>query len=314
MVSPQLNCHNQLMTIARYPFAIIGSGIAGITLGRLLDPATCLLLEKSRGLGGRLAGRRLGAVTFNHGAREFVATHPWLQQQARAGIDSGLLGLVADKFIPVGSINSWVKELGRDLLIWRECQIERIERDTSGYYNLFDSAAVLRCQAQRVVLAVPAPQADKILKNSGLQLPALEQVIYQSMLEIMATSLEPLPVPQIPALSFTAIPMPENYYHFESVIEPDFDQQQLRSQLQQCHPEAELHLHQWRYGRVTQPISSQHQLSLAQQNIFLMGDYFFGSDINAAVASAHYLYHFLRSTRYENSFDRGQWPHRTGTG
>jgi predicted NAD/FAD-dependent oxidoreductase len=284
------------MTIQRFPFAIIGSGMAGITLAQLLGPENCLLVDKSRGIGGRLAGRRLGDVTFNHGAREMVPTHPWLKDQALAGVKNGTLRTTDEhKFIPVAGINTWVKQMAQDLSIVRECRIERIERDASGDYRLLDSANELRCLARAVVLAVPAPQAGEILKSSGLELTCLNQVAYQSILEVMAFSQEGLVLPQLPELSFSSIEMPKNYYHFESNVEADFDQEQFRIELQARNTGAEIHVHKWKYGLVTHNISAQYQIALAQQNIYLVGDYFVGSDLNAAISSAHHLYQALKA-------------------
>ena len=49
--------------------AIIGGGITGVTLAMLLqDHAKVTLLEKSRGLGGRMAHRRAEPFAFDHGA------------------------------------------------------------------------------------------------------------------------------------------------------------------------------------------------------------------------------------------------------
>jgi len=54
--------------------AIIGAGIAGITLARQLqDSAEVSVFEKSRGFGGRMATRRAGSYQFDHGAQFFTA-------------------------------------------------------------------------------------------------------------------------------------------------------------------------------------------------------------------------------------------------
>lgn len=54
--------------------AIIGAGLAGLTLARRLTPlASVTLFEKSRGLGGRMAHRRRGDYAFDHGAQYFTA-------------------------------------------------------------------------------------------------------------------------------------------------------------------------------------------------------------------------------------------------
>jgi renalase len=54
--------------------AIIGAGIAGLALARLLQPhAELVVFDKSRGVGGRMASRRIGTFGFDHGAQYFTA-------------------------------------------------------------------------------------------------------------------------------------------------------------------------------------------------------------------------------------------------
>ena len=56
--------------------AIIGSGIAGTTLARLLTDdipsAEVTIFEKSRGVGGRMATRYSEEYEFDHGAQFFT--------------------------------------------------------------------------------------------------------------------------------------------------------------------------------------------------------------------------------------------------
>ena len=54
--------------------AIIGAGLTGITLARILSQsAEITLFEKSRGVGGRLATRYASPFQFDHGAQFFTA-------------------------------------------------------------------------------------------------------------------------------------------------------------------------------------------------------------------------------------------------
>jgi renalase len=60
--------------------AVIGTGLAGLTLARHLDDvADISLFEKSRGVGGRMARRRAGAYEFDHGAQFFTARNQIFQ-------------------------------------------------------------------------------------------------------------------------------------------------------------------------------------------------------------------------------------------
>ena len=53
---------------------IIGAGLSGLLLAnRLQDKAKVTVFEKSRGVSGRLATRRIGAYEFDHGAQFMTA-------------------------------------------------------------------------------------------------------------------------------------------------------------------------------------------------------------------------------------------------
>ena len=58
--------------------AVIGAGIAGLAAAqRLKKPELGItLFEKSRGLGGRMATRRVEDLQFDHGAQYFTAKGP----------------------------------------------------------------------------------------------------------------------------------------------------------------------------------------------------------------------------------------------
>ncbi len=57
---------------------IVGAGMAGLSGAVELQRAgrRVLLLDKGRGVGGRMATRRVGAATFDHGAQFFTARAP----------------------------------------------------------------------------------------------------------------------------------------------------------------------------------------------------------------------------------------------
>ena len=59
---------------------IIGAGLAGITCARALQTAghRVVLLDKSRGVGGRIATRRLHGTHADHGFRVWAPQHPGL--------------------------------------------------------------------------------------------------------------------------------------------------------------------------------------------------------------------------------------------
>ena len=57
---------------------VVGAGLAGLMAGRELVKAghEVLLLDKGRSPGGRLATRRIGQATLDHGAQFFTVRSP----------------------------------------------------------------------------------------------------------------------------------------------------------------------------------------------------------------------------------------------
>ena len=60
---------------------IIGAGIAGLLAARTLQERglQVTVLDKGRGVGGRMATRRIGSAVFDHGAQFFTARDPRFQ-------------------------------------------------------------------------------------------------------------------------------------------------------------------------------------------------------------------------------------------
>ncbi|RYZ94663.1 MAG: hypothetical protein EOP11_26040, partial [Proteobacteria bacterium] len=165
---------------------IVGAGMAGLSLGKLLgDPARTLILEKSRGLGGRMATRRDGATTFDHGAqfyrtsaaRPFLWDAPWLEKGlasewfAREGIEHR-----AGK----GGLTALAKDLAAGQTIERSATVNKI---CDGEPLRLETAEGGSYSGNRIFLSCPLPQAMQLLENSGIAFPAeLNEITYAKAL------------------------------------------------------------------------------------------------------------------------------------
>lgn len=68
---------------ARARVVVVGAGIAGLLCARELVAAGAdvVVLDKGRGVGGRMATRRFAGAVFDHGAQYFTARPPWFSAE-----------------------------------------------------------------------------------------------------------------------------------------------------------------------------------------------------------------------------------------
>lgn len=175
--------------------AIIGAGLAGITLARRLQPyAEVLVLEKSRGTGGRMATRRTDSGSIDHGAQYFTvrdaAFHAFLEPALDAGIAetwsaplhrlsaSGTLEKLEDRsprFVAVPRMTSLTKWLSKPLDIQFEVRATALEGEVGSWKIDCDHGSV-EGKFDWVISSAPAPQTANLLPFDPADREALETV------------------------------------------------------------------------------------------------------------------------------------------
>jgi renalase len=181
--------------------AIIGAGLAGLvaahTLQREQPAIEIVVFEKSRGVGGRAATRRLHGASFDHGAQYIKAPTPELEALLRAGsagatlADIGLPVWIFDRHSQIAEgdpvqnndpkwtysdgITRIAKELARKLDLRLQTRISRIGQ-ANGSYLLFDEQDSIVGAADAVLLTPPAPQTHDLIAASALP-PGAQQTI-----------------------------------------------------------------------------------------------------------------------------------------
>lgn len=156
--------------------AIIGAGVAGLTAARIMQRAgySPTIYEKSRGLGGRIATRRIeGDSEFDHGAQYFTAeTDAFKEFLERTNIASNIAGWSPhgkpndyEKTWWVGTprMNSPFKASTHNLDIRLRTRIADITRLGKGY-RLRGEEINNRLVYDYVMVTTPAPQALDLIK------------------------------------------------------------------------------------------------------------------------------------------------------
>lgn len=149
------------------PIGVIGAGVAGLSCAQLLKKSghTPLVLEKSRGIGGRLATRRTDlGFQFDHGAQFITAQTSGFDALLEHLTRIGAAGEwpVQDRAVTVGvpSMNAVAKEIGAGLDIRRNTLVTSISETGNGWRLATDGSEIF---CEHLVITVPQPQALTLL-------------------------------------------------------------------------------------------------------------------------------------------------------
>ena len=167
--------------------AIIGAGLTGITLARIVNSHfTVTLFEKSRGVGGRMATRRSDGFAFDHGAQFFSAKSPlfkefieplialgyisrWDARFVELNRDQVISARIWDQTFPhyVGnpSMNDLCQHLAAHLNVRLNTKITAINH-RAGQWQLEDEHANDLGVYDWVIVTAPAEQAAQLLPSN----------------------------------------------------------------------------------------------------------------------------------------------------
>lgn len=176
---------------------VIGAGIAGLLVASVLRArgVPVVVVEKSRGLGGRLATKRVGEAVFDQGAQYFTARSPRFsalvaEWRARGVVDAWPTRDVveawptrdvvarcpgpADRLIARPSMNALGKALAEGVDVWREWHVRSARRDDAVWVLTADGRPPLR--TGRLVVTAPVPQALALFDDGALPPCAFEEL------------------------------------------------------------------------------------------------------------------------------------------
>ena len=189
-----------------FQVCIVGAGLAGLVAAHELQRGglRVVVLDKARGVGGRLATRRVEDAVFDHGAQffttrapEFVAMVAGWQQAGVAyewyrGLPSPHKQAGDDahpRYRGATGMTGVAKHLAQGLDIRLNERATRIEHCDARWEVTSESGAALLADA--LVLTPPVPQALAITDASQIMLPSavrasLEAITYEPWLAVLA--------------------------------------------------------------------------------------------------------------------------------
>lgn len=188
----------------RYDIIIVGGGIAGLAAAQMLQTwgRKVLVLEKSRGVGGRMASRRIGNGVFDHGAQFITARDSrcikWIQELENCTVAEKWFG---GKGFKGGKYPRWrgnpamtaiAKHIGKgiDVLFNTDAQSLEVKND------LWQVHSTEKLLAATVLLTPPVPQSLKLIDSLSLTLSDEKQSLlkkfnYERCVAVMARLAEP---------------------------------------------------------------------------------------------------------------------------
>ena len=167
---------------------VIGAGVSGLSAARELhrDGRDVVVLEKSRGFGGRAASRTLNGVRFDHGAQFVTVRDPRFAQQVDAWVSDGIMAVwthgverwtaaegwrhpspgAYPRYACPEGMNAIGKALAHGLRVERATLVRGVRPDDGGWLIELDADDAWR--ARRVIVSAPVPQALALLGEASI--------------------------------------------------------------------------------------------------------------------------------------------------
>jgi predicted NAD/FAD-dependent oxidoreductase len=195
---------------SRLEILVVGAGMAGLTAAATLRERghEVLVIDKGRGVGGRLASRRIDAATFDHGAQFITVRHPrfaalmedWRRQGVAEVWFRGSQGRPEGhaRWRGTPAMTAVAKHLARGLEVRLGARLLALHRDGADWIGELESGESLR--AGSVLLTPPVPQTLALLAAGGTELPSelqarLQAIGYERCLAVLALLAGPSRLP-----------------------------------------------------------------------------------------------------------------------
>ncbi len=306
---------------------VVGAGIAGLIAGRELQKHgfEVQIVDKGRGVGGRLATRRIEDAVFDHGAQYFTVREPRfaaiVEEMQAAGIVStwgrGFTTVTGEfksgepRYYGTTGMTAIAKYLAQGLPILLNEQIVKIEHHAT--FSLLETKAGNSYLADALLLTPPVPQSLALLAAGKVELPPdihqqLGLIQYASCLTVMALLDGPSGIPAPGGYWGNGEPIAWMGDNYQKGISPQYavtihagprfthlhstnDDALAGGLLIQAAQEVlrahikTFQVHRWRYSQPIETYAERCLMIPGQSPIVFAGDAFGGARIEGAVLS-----------------------------
>ena len=303
---------------------VVGGGISGLISATLLQHQgiKVTVLDKGRGIGGRLATRRIRHSksvegVFDYGTQYFSVKQSDFQIWIDDWLERGIIKQwcrgfdEADgkpRYCGVGGTRGIAKYLAKDLDVRTGTRVVKLNYDRNWSIETEDN----KFQGDFLLMTPPVPQSLTLLDDSGIALPsdireALERVSYHPCIAVLALLEQPSNIPPPGGMAITDEPLvwlADNYqkgispqgYAVTLHATPSFSNQHWECSDAEIArklfaaaspwltPAIEYQVHRWRYS-LPKSYYSQPHMTLSDLSLTLAGDAFVAPKIEGAVLS-----------------------------
>lgn len=165
---------------------IIGAGITGLTVAEKLKESGLpfLVVEKSKGVGGRMATRRDADVTYDHGAQFYKSSSNFLLDNHWSSAGLTKIWFEKDGIVnkaAIGGMTSLAKHITHKDKLVLNIKIEKINSIVGEWVAINQDGIEFFCE--QIFLTCPLPQSLEILRNSQISYPEhLDKIQYAKSL------------------------------------------------------------------------------------------------------------------------------------
>ncbi len=304
--------------------AVIGAGFAGATFVSQLDALAdhdVTVFEKSRGIGGRLACRRAGTASFNHGAQFITARSKSFQSFLAPHVEAGVLEDWRPKVVTLGpggkpykrswyephyvaqpGMNEICKVLLEQANVVRERRVTRLSM-YDGAWRLEDDNDTVLGDFDWVVSTTPAPQAVQLLGEAGgmLNSVALSSCFAMMLWLSEEVTWDAAVVKDSPITWMSTGPAVDGRYNLVVHTDSDWAETHLEEPLPEVARQlldafrqlvdvevCDYQVHRWRYARTATPLDQPYWIE-PELRLAACGDWCLGDRVEDAFSSASAL-------------------------